>query len=169
MFPKKPLSQFITPFSFHTLHMILSHGPVQQQKNIEKISKLQKKCIRTITFADFLDHTTPLFSALKILKFDDTIKLQIMKLIYGFYKNQLPEEIAKLFHINKSVSSRTTRNSNLLFLPQVKSSKFGKSSLKFKGVVTWNKLIKESKIDYMDVSFNCFKKSLTTYFLNQYS
>ena len=51
------------------------------QKNLDVICKLQKKCIRIITFSDFYSPTNQLFYDLNLLKVDDIIKSQQLKLI----------------------------------------------------------------------------------------
>ena len=67
-------------------------GPISCDKHLDKIRKLQKRSIRIITFSGFNSHTNPLFIDLKILKVDDVIKLNILKLIYEFNHELLPSE-----------------------------------------------------------------------------
>ena len=55
------------------------------QKNIMKIFILQKRCMRLITFFEFQEHTTPIFKNFKILKLQDIIKFNTLKLIYLYY------------------------------------------------------------------------------------
>ena len=42
-----------------------------RKSNIDRIIRLQKRCIRVINFSDFNSHTDPLFSRLKLLKVND--------------------------------------------------------------------------------------------------
>ena len=42
-----------------------------RKNNIDRIIRLQKRCIRVINFSDFNSHTDPLFSRLKLLKVND--------------------------------------------------------------------------------------------------
>ena len=53
-----------------------------------KIFILQKRCMRLITFSEFQEHhTTPIFLNFKILKLQDIIKFNTLKLIYFYYKD----------------------------------------------------------------------------------
>ena len=49
---------------------------ITTEENLDKVVKLQKKCVRIITFSDFDSHANPLFIDLEILKVHDVIKLQ---------------------------------------------------------------------------------------------
>ena len=49
--------------------------------------------MRFITFSNFQEHTTPIFKDFKILKLQDIIKFDTLKLIYLYYKDQLPIKI----------------------------------------------------------------------------
>ena len=55
------------------------------QKNVMKIFILQKRCMRLINFSEFQEHTTPVFKNFKILKLQDIIKFNTLKLIYLYY------------------------------------------------------------------------------------
>ena len=50
--------------------------------NSNRIFKLQKQCVRLLTFSDFNSHSSPLFFQLKILKLADLVKLLNILLIY---------------------------------------------------------------------------------------
>ena len=51
--------------------------------NLDKVVKLQKKAIRIIAKKGYNAHTPPIFSDLKILKFNDVCDLQLAKFIYS--------------------------------------------------------------------------------------
>ena len=57
------------------------------QHNIDTIKILQKKCVRIINFAPFNGHTNILFNSDKLLKFQDIIKFEQMKLVFEFKTN----------------------------------------------------------------------------------
>ena len=46
------------------------------QGNIDRLTKMQKRCIRILTFAPFDAHINPLFSKLGIIKVEDVIVIQ---------------------------------------------------------------------------------------------
>ena len=103
-----------------------------------KITILWKRCMRLITFSEFPDHTTPIFKNFKILKLQDIIKFNTLKLIYLYYKDQLPLKIKYIFTTNESVSPYNTRDGKLLFIPQVNTTHYGIKSLRYNGPVIWN-------------------------------
>ena len=69
------------------------------QRNIDRIIKLQKRCIRIITYSEFAEHTGPLCSELKLLKAKDIFSLT--KLLFSKPKapslNICLKEIDSLF------------------------------------------------------------------------
>ena len=50
--------------------------------NVDKIAKLQKRAIRTISFSRPIAHTEPLFKTFNLLKFNDIYTLKLMKFFY---------------------------------------------------------------------------------------
>ena len=46
--------------------------------NVDKIAKLQKRAIRTISFCRLISHTEPLFKTFNLLKFNDIYTLKLM-------------------------------------------------------------------------------------------
>ena len=60
---KTCVSVYFSLFYSHVLYgcMVWSYST---QRNIDGIIKLQKRCIRIITYSEFIEHTGPLFSEL---------------------------------------------------------------------------------------------------------
>ena len=83
--------------------------------------------MRLITFQE---HTTPIFKNLKILKLQDIIKFNTLKLSYFYYKDQLPLKIKDSFTTNESVNLHNTRGGKLLFILQVNTTHYGTKSFK---------------------------------------
>ena len=79
-------------------------------KHVDIIRKLQKKCIRIITFSDFNSHTNTLFTDLKILKVDDIIKFNLLKFIYDFNHELLPTDLSNIFLYNSDIHNYNTRS-----------------------------------------------------------
>ena len=90
-------------------------------KHIEKIRKLQKRCMRIVIFSDFNSHTNPLFTDLKILKVDDVIKLILLKFIYEFKHDLSPSEISNIFESCTDIHNYNTRSTinQGLFIPVI--------------------------------------------------
>ncbi len=64
---------------------------------IKKVERAQKAALRIITFADFYAHTNPIFQELRILKFQDNIKLQHILLVHDFKNKKLPSSFSDFF------------------------------------------------------------------------
>ena len=56
----------------------------------QRIYKIQKRAIRTITLSKYNDHTTPLFKKLKLLSLKDIIVLQELTFYFQFVHKILP-------------------------------------------------------------------------------
>ena len=86
--------------------------------------------MRLVTFLEFQKHTTPTFKNLKILKLQDIIKFNTLKLIYLYYKDQLPLKIKYIFTTNECAQPYNTRGGKLLFIPQVNTPHCGITPLR---------------------------------------
>ena len=64
---------------------------------LDKIFKLQKWAIRTISNSHYRSHTGPLFSKFNILNVHDTFKLNLGIFMYRHYSNQLPPIFSTYF------------------------------------------------------------------------
>ena len=71
----------------HLNFQILNWG---QDPAIDEVFNIQKREIRVISRARFLEHTKPLFKTLNLLEFDDLYKLALLKFIYKYEKGSLP-------------------------------------------------------------------------------
>ena len=93
--------------------------------------------MRLITFSNFQEHTTPIKN-FKILKLQDIIKFNTLKLIYLYCKDELPLKIKYIFTANESFNLYNTRGGKLLFTPQVNTTHYGIKSSRYNGLVIWN-------------------------------
>ena len=75
----------------HMLYGILLWG---KSDNVDKIAKLQKRAIRTISFSKPIAHTEPLFKTFNLLKFNDIYTLTLMKFFYKLSNDSLPAYFA---------------------------------------------------------------------------
>ena len=118
--------------------------------NINTIKILQRKCIGIINHAPFNSHTNNLFEENKLLKPDDIIKFEQLKLVFLFKNGDLPKELNTLFKLN--INTYNTRNASKggLSIPKINTTSFGIRSLRYSASVTWNECIK---------SINDFKDS----------
>ena len=138
------------------------------QNNLNKLFLLQKKCVRILSNAKFLDHTDPLFISLNILKIRDILTSQVLKLVFQFYNDKLPSELQTLFVKNELVHSFNTRSSNLLHVPRVNTNHYGISSLKYNGPLTWNSFSHNANFLENSTSLNKLKSFLKFHFIQSY-
>ena len=75
----------------HMLYGILLWG---KSDNVDKIAKLQKRAIRTISFSRPIAHTEPLFKTFNLLKFNDIYTLKLMNFFYKLSNDSLPAYFA---------------------------------------------------------------------------
>ena len=64
--------------------------------NVECITVLQKRVVRLVCGARRLDHTSPLFKQLDILKFVDLVKFKTSIIMFKAYHNVLPDSLQKI-------------------------------------------------------------------------
>ena len=65
--------------------------------SMDKILKLQKWAVRSITKSHYRSHSAPLFKQLKILNVYDTYKLEVGVFMFRYSLNQLPERVTAFF------------------------------------------------------------------------
>ena len=92
--------------------------------NINTIRIVQKKYIRIINHAPY-SHTSNLFEENKLLKLDDIIKFEQLKLVFLFKNGDLPKELNTLFKLN--INPYNTRNASKgsLSIPKINTTSFG--------------------------------------------
>ena len=124
--------------------------------HLEPLRILQKKAIRIISGAGYLDHTTPLFYSNKILKIDDLYKHSLGCYIYN---NQH-------LLIEHSRSHRyDTRGSNSLLLPRAELRSTEQSVI-YNGLKIWDSLPNDIKICS---TLSSFKYNYKNFLINQYA
>jgi len=131
---------------------------------------LQKKCIRIINFAPFNSHTNELFIKNQLLKLEDIIKIEKLKLIFDFKNNKLPKDLQTLFQLNSEIHSHTTRNVRKegIYVPQINTNTYGNKSIRYSAPVLWNTLLKtNSEINNIKV-LSTLKVYLKKYYLTYY-
>ena len=155
-----------------------------RNKNISRIERLQKKCVRIMTFAPFNAHTNPIFQEIELLKVQDVIKTQQLKLVYDFRRNCLPDDLMNLFQFTTDVQTTNlvlnSADNNLLYLPPFKTMNYGKKSIKYQCPKIWNHTFKNEslqinsdrtkdvKLDSIETNEH-FKKTLKKHYLYTYS
>ena len=88
-----PLDTLISVY-YSLFYSFLSYGIAVWGATYENYLKpvliAQKKVIRAMTFNKPIDHTTPLFSQLNLLKLGDTFQLHIASFVFECQNNSAP-------------------------------------------------------------------------------
>ncbi len=125
---------------YSLIHAHLNYGTCVWGKaddiHINKLRVLQKKVIHIIGNADLDEHSSPIFKDLKILKFDDLLKIQYACLMWDFDHGNLPKCFTYYFKKISDVHNHKTRNATAGKLSEnilVNTNVHGFTMLKFQG------------------------------------
>jgi hypothetical protein len=153
---------FVLPYLSYS---VLTWGGLPTQCN--RLLTLQKRAVRIISNAGFLDHTTALFCNLKLLKFNDLYHLKLGKFMYKYMSNALPPCFSSFFTLTTGIHSYKTRSTSKknLFVSRNRTSMY-KNSLVQRGVTYWNNLDGSVK---SAITLPIFSKKLKQLLLNAYS
>ncbi len=109
---------YLSFFHSHLLYCATIYS-CSSQSNINNLFKQQKKAIRNISGAQYLDHTAPLFEQLKILPLDKVIihaKATFMHSIYYQYApNSFTDTWSTLAQLHPEMNLRNSHNFYLSF------------------------------------------------------
>ena len=128
------------------------------QSNLKCLINLQKRIIRVVSRSSFDAHANPIFVNLRILKIEDTIKLQIGKVMYLYKNGLLPDSFNDMFLLNCDIHSYNTRSKNSFRLPHC-GTNVRKFSLRFQGPKILNSLSSEIQNASSTALFNSKLKS----------
>ena len=138
--------------------------------NLDIITVLQKKCIRIINHAPFNSHTNELFIKNELVKLEDIIKIEQLKLVFDFKNKNLPNDLQNLFQYNNEIHTHVTRNvkNEGLYVPQINTSSYGINSIRYCAPVIWNTSVKYNNEVNNIKTTSMFKFYLKKYYLSLY-
>ena len=131
---------------------------------LDKLTKIQKWAIRTITNSHYRAHTAPLFSKLNLLTVADLYTLELGVFMYRFSINDLLFVFKNYFTIRSEIHDYQTRFANNLNVTKNRKS-FSDRSTRTSGPSLWNSLstdIRESK------TLKLFRKQLKVSLIQKY-
>lgn len=111
---------------------------------LDKILKLQKWAIRTVTNSYYRSHTGPLFSKYNALNVNDTFKLNLGIFMYKHHTNQLPKIFSSYFTKHSQKHKYPTRNAQNYCINKNKKT-FTDRTMRNCGPMFWNSLDKNVK------------------------
>ena len=135
----------------------------------DKITRLQKKAVRAITFADYRANSGPILKKLGILTPNDHFYFKICSLMWDFDKGNMPPSLAANFIRKVSVHSYQTRaaTSGKLHIESTNTKTHGSNSFKVLGAKTLNEL-KNSSMFTEALSIKSFLNKLKRSLLDKY-
>ena len=120
--------------------------------HIKPLITLQKKCLRVITFSEYLAPSKPLFDSLNILRFEKLVLQRIALMMFKFSNNTLPRPIMKMFKTNNEIHTHYTRNSASLHAPKGDGEAIY-NTFSFRGVYVWNHISRNVRTNVSYISF----------------
>ena len=108
---------------------MLLWGPMCQAQHFNKIKKEQKKAIRVIGNSKYNAHTEPLFRKHKVLKVEQLVQLELLKLSFDLKEKSIPLPIQNLFTTGREYHNYNTRSRDNPLIGKHKSAVFNKSFL----------------------------------------
>lgn len=110
--------------------------------NTSRIFKLQKRCLKLLTFSNFNSPSSPLFLQLKILKLCDLVKLLNVILILQVLNGLTPSKIINTYNLSYYPENHFTRgrSMNLLARSQCRTLRYGINSIVYQSILQWNEL-----------------------------
>ena len=89
--------------------------------------------------------------------------------MFEFIKENIPEDLKRLFIFNKSVHSYETRSSQIFHIPTGKTSRFALNTLSYDGAKLWNKFYDAFLHKETDLTRSKLTNLLKVHFLNTYA
>ena len=154
------------------------------EENIVKIERLQKKCVRILSFAPFNSHSNQFFIDLKILKVRDLISMSQIQLVHDFLNDRLPSDLMSLFTLSSNVHTTPqtliSASNSHIFIPSFNTVSYGKDSIRYQCAYLWNEIFRTGNIQVDEnvtknvnvvkmYSANSFKETLKKHYLFSYT
>jgi len=134
------------------------------QSYMDKIFKLQKWAVRTVSNSHYRSHSAPLFQRFNILNVYDTYKLEVSVFMFRHSRNQLPSTFKNFFIKQIESHDYNTRNSDDYILTRNKKV-FSDQTVRTSGPLMWKSLDQNLK---MSASIKQFRSQFKRYLLSQY-
>ena len=159
VFPKHILKMLYLTLTYPYFNYCNLIWGTAYKTNLNPLILLQKKCIRIICRAGYLDHTDPLFKATKLLKLGQIYNLSCAKFIYNCYNSNTYSNFRVRLIQNSQIHNHNTRISSNLRTP-FERLESGTHSFLIRGINIWNKLPDYIKSAKNIIYFKCCLKKL---------
>ena len=154
---------------------LMTYGSIiwGQADNIytKRITILQNKALRNITFSSPRESTNPIYHITNILKFVDNIKLQNFLYVYDSLHRRLSTVLNNTFEPSNQKHIYPTKFSlqHQIALFKVNTQAYSLNSIKYKATSFWNNMVKkfpEKKLQIL--RRNACKLFVTKYIIDSY-
>ena len=106
---------------------------------ISRITNLQNRAVRIMSFADYHAPVDPLYHDLKLLKFSDLVHLKNVLLVHSVFHQNLPAALLKSFNFDFTHAYPTRAcTRGLINSFTKKTTCFGINSIKNQCILSWN-------------------------------
>lgn len=145
LIPKKTLLMLYNAFILPYLDYCNLVWSGTSQRQLDRLTILQKKAIRLCTNSLKQAHTPPLFKELQTLSFRDRISFKLGIFMYKYVRSVLPDIFNDYFLSHSTKHSFNTRNKQHYILPLYRLKISQSNSVKYKGAKLWNLLSRKLK------------------------
>ena len=139
IFPKHILKTLYQTLTYPYLNYCNLVWGTAHNTNLLPLIRMQKKCIRIVNKAGYLDHTEPLFKLSNLLNLEQIHIISCAKFIYNCYKTNSYPNFRSRLTLNSDIHDYNTRISSNLRSPFERLDS-GRKSFLIKGIKIWNKL-----------------------------
>ena len=122
---------------FYINYGILICGKSGCKTYLDKILKLQKWAVRSISNIHYRCHSAPLFKKYNILNVYGTYNLEVGAFMYQYYKNVLPVSFKHFFSKRSDIHDYHTRNKSDYNITRNKKA-FTDRTVRTTGPILWN-------------------------------
>ena len=131
---------------------------------LNRVQILQNKLLKVLYKLPYRTSTNDMHYKLKVLKVEDIYKSRILKFVYESINGLSIIQFQNHYHHYNNTHHHYTRNRNILYAPRTKT-KYGESTLKYKGCIFWNELRKKNQ---KCKSLYTFKKAIRHFLIDVY-
>ena len=139
IFDKRALIIIINALVFSKLFYCSSVWSNTTQANLDKLQAVQNFACRILCGAKKFDHITPLLKDLRWLPVRQQLYFHFAVLVFKCMTRCAPKYLTSKLVRRSAVSTRTTRNSQLLNIPLFRTA-CGQRTFQYRATSLWNKL-----------------------------
>ena len=137
--------------------------------HLNKLILLQKRAMRLVSNAQFLDHTTPLFARQNILKLKDLYQQRCAVFTYKIYSHQFPTSFSSEFKMTVLNLNHNTRSlaQGSLSIPAYRTS-LKQKTLKYQSIKLYNEFLRPNNYHVIS-SITALKNTLHKRLISSYA